>query len=1177
MDFETLYQINEGKQFMEEVVRTNASRRAANPAYRSVDPNQPALSPEAEVVRQAKAVDKSNFNQFMEAPAYEPLSISELEKLYDQALAQEKAPVAPALVTRPEAELNPKGFTPTPLTLEQRLKSNAQAMGESSLARTIEPVVKSVPGLETGLNYLAAPGDYLRGLLIGEPGERVDPYTFGGVDPSMSHGQAAVRGAFGMMVDPLLLLGAGAGVLRGTRAVPKGPSIPPVSPSGSPIPGGIIDELAAAQGITPRATGTPDYPAPGPRTEETGRTLAVPSLEVGGKTDTLTGISARTGKPLKQSVPGLSPGEYGPEPLVADLWGDAPQQTQLIPDPSTIAPTPGKRIVEPGEQFGVGEVPLRPQVYRKPGLPQPEVIPNPLSTPTRGIDPSKIEYPGLGPSVKEGNIPPFSEKFLRETIQKKERIINNYHAPQQDYRLTLQTSPRGSASVIEAERDSGLSLRRTSEAPSDTPLVFVGWPSRISQDTLSTLKQMGPPGRNIASAIDAILSNRAVLSTNDVINTVTQLEQIAGKRGMASKVIEGFRELTKGENAFIWGTHRYFNLTESEIEQIWNYMYTEGRMVPSSTKARAFADKLYEGMLYGPSNAAHEVGLEGYNPLTGKHFPFGSPSLFMPQIPEKPSSLAGVSKTHLELLYKKQGGFEGTGRSFPLWESQLRRVLARGGELREMKAAEAGASKLGMDEAAVTYDMAVKKYKGMEIARLFDLEVLGGSPYQWAKKFGIGTDPFRNAFRYNSSGYLRTEWARHMPQIEQNMAQLAEHGGTDLVEWAKKAVERSQGIHTEIGETSILRNLVKGVRDFHNVSLLQLGGIGSTPQLGYALGRAPLGKSFLGAVDFVTGKNRELVDKSAALFPTLMNHMMQPEGPLAMVSTAAHRTYGVTLLDKWSRSFGGHVATHYLNWLEQGIAKYPNKERLHKLIDEIGGDSREVLRLGYIPEKMKLAMIQRYANYVAGIPDVRGLPLIATNETAHWRLANQYRIFMFNNQAELVRLWKEAPTLHDAIGRISKVLLGTGTLAAGSGALTEAIRNAFVDDKEGSQFVNKRLKKIVGDEGSAFFIQTLIYGLGALYGSLILTGLDEGWKLAAQLSLGPTAGLIAGTAEDVFDAVTNGPNWKTLRTTARRIPLVGPLLAPIVQQEAAEDAKRRQRKEQFRKSFLPEGLKNDTY
>lgn len=1129
-ELEAQFNEQQYQQHMAEVLATNAQRRAANPTFRQVDPTQPALSEQAEVIRQAQAQDKANQAEFRNAPAYEPLSLDELEAQYQASLKQEQAPPTKPYVA-PEASLNPQGFQPE----------------ESPMSKTLGPVIKAIPGLETGLDYLAMPGDYLRGLIKGQPGERVDPYTFAGVDDQTTREQAAIRGGFGMMVDPLIGLGAVGGLLRGARAIPKGPSIPPVV---SEVDPSLIGK------VTPSATGIPDYPTPGPRVDETGRTLTVPALDPGTMTAMQQAISARTGRPLKGQVPGLSPGEYGPE-----------EQTALLSEPpSGMSPTTGKRIVEPGEQLAAGEVPLRPQVVRKPGIPTGKPLP---TDPKSGI--AQTEYPGLSPSVKEGEITAFSEKFLRETLGKKQDIIKNY-APQTDYRLKLQTSPRGSVSVREAERDSGFRYTRDPMIPPDAPLYFPGWPSRTTQSIVDTFRQMGPRAANIGNAIDQVLSNRAVLSSNDLINTMESLKPIVATRGRFRKTIEGFRELTQGENAFVWGTHRYLDLTEGEVEQAWNYLYTNGRMVPASTKARAVADKVYEGLLHGPSVHAHEAGLQGYNPLTGKHYDLGDPHMFMPQIPVHSSTLKNISDVHLELLYKHQGGLDGTGKSFPMWKAQLNRILSQGGELREAKAA--GAS---MDDAAATYDMASKRYKGLEVARMLDLEKLGEitgkTPWQLAKELGYETDLIRAAFKFNSSAYMRTEWARAMPLIEREMGYLAEHSGTDLTEWATKAVERAQGINTGITETAILRNLVRGVRDFNNATLLQLGGIGSFPQLGYALSRARYIDSLLGAVDFVTGskQHKALVERSGSVYPTVMNMMLQPEGALATLSTGAHRVYGVTLLDKWSRYNAGLIGARHVDFLEKALLKYPNKERLHKLVDEIGGDPKVILQEGKIPENMKLAMIQKFANYSAGIPDARGLPLIATNETAYWRLANQYRVFMFNNQAELIRVWKQAPTLPDAVNRVSKILLGTGTSAAMSGALTEYIRNAFIDDPEGSKFVNKRLKKIVGDEGAAFAIQTLIYGLGTVAGSVLLTTLDNQWKAVGGLTLGPTGSLIHDIAEDIVDTVTGGPSAKSLRATSRRVPFVGPMLAPAVRDQVKQDQERAREEERLMRSLMPQG------
>jgi hypothetical protein len=1079
----------------------------AGKTVRRPDPNQPAFSQQADDLRQQKALAKSDAVQ-----ASEPIDpFDALEAIHQASQSKPKPTVkSTKLTVLPETSLNPEGFTPTP-------------RGHSAMERVAKPIIEAVPGLATGLDYLAMPGDYLRGALSGQPGERVDPYTFMGAGPDddVSHLQGAIRGAAGMLVDPLIALGPLAGgITRGMRAAPRAPVIPPS------IPAGEVDmRIASSPSVV---SGTPDYPIPGPKVEETGRIIA----------------------------------------QQAEIPAEFPNEQYTLFNPEPVAPN--TRILQPDEQLGVGETALRPQVLHKPGFPQPETIPNPLNLEGKGFDPSTIEYPGLKPSVKESEIPNFTEEFLRNTIKHKAKIVDNL-LPQKDYRVTLQTSPKGSVSVREAEADSGLRYNHISHAPSDIPLVFPGWPSRITNATLDTLNSMGPAGQNISKAIDSVLSNRAVLTSNDTLQTTMKLREIAGTRGQASRIIEGFRELTHGENAFIWGTHRYFNLSELEVEQIYNYMYTNGRMIPASTKARAFGDALWEGMLRGPSQAAHDSGLKLYNPLTGKHEPYGAVGMYMPQIPEKAVSISGISDTHLELLYNKQGGAIGTGKSFPMWKSQLQRIISQGGELREVKAAEAG----NIFEAGARYDIASKRYKGLEVTRLLDLEALGGSPYQWAKKFGYGTDVFRNAFRANSSGYLRTEWARVLPQIERDMAYIAERGGTDMTEWAAKAINRAQGLNTGIDESRIMRSLVKGVRDFNNITMLQFGGLGSASQLGYALGRAPITRSLMGSVDFVVGHNRKLVEESGAVYPSVLNEMTQPEGALSIASSGALRSYGVTAADKWSRYLGGHIGVRYADFLEKSLLKYPQKERIHKLVEEMGGDVNIILKEGKIPQEMRLAIIQKYANYAAGVADARGLPLIATSETAYARLANQYRSFMFSNNAELARLWKNAPTTYDAITRIATVVAGTGATAATTGAIIEYLRNAFTEH-EGSPFVNKKLSKIVGDDGSAFVIQTLAYGLGALYGSLILSALDDKWKLVGGLALGPTGGLIAGASEDVVDSIIYGPGWKSLRTASRRTPVLGPVLAPLVRENVLEDQRIERKNEQLRRALMPQsGFDNE--
>jgi len=1128
-ELEQRYNAREGSRYMTDVVSRNEARRQNPQSYLRVDPQLPQFSQAADDQRQLKALQQSDQAQSQEPTQPTELSDDELEARYESRLVQESAP-APQPSKAELRAMYDKGV------LERK---HGQP---SDLEQSIGKVIEAVPGLSTVFDYLAMPREYMQGALTGKPGERVDPFEFSGADiQNQSRLEFAARAMGGMLLDPLILLGPAVSGMKAVAKAAKGKPTTPTIPAVEP---------------TPALSQAPDPLGP-PKPLE-GLYDSIPKDGAYSTTELLT-----------EPGSGIQPNQFrtgSGESLFGDLERINSVAPEPLPGPESAVPVPTPRMqffskeesmegsfpeyIDPIQPIKTDSGKSLPRKLKKTGYAKGDLFGGP-----------KLSFPKSTVPLQE-KLPRFESKPVPKADQPAIDITQDALKPQRNYRDNLQTSARGSAAIKEAELDSGLSYSHIPEAPSDIPLVFPGWPSRITQSVVDTLKKVGPPGQVIANSIDRVLSNRAIATSGDTIATTQQLKAIAGVRGRVSKTIEGFRELTQGENAFIWGTHRYFNLNPLEIEQAFNYMYTSGKMIPQSSKARAFADSLYEGMLLKPSQEAHGVGLDLYNPITGKHTPFGAPHMFMPQIPTKAVSIQGISDTHLDMLYRKQGGEVGTGHSFPMWKSQLQRIMNQGGVLREGKAAEAG-----MSEAAIRYDMSSKRYKGLEVTRLLDLEALGGSPFQWAKKFGYETDPFRAAFRFNSSAYLRTEWAKAMPGIEKAMGEVATKGGADLTEWATMAIERAQGIHPGLSESRLLHNLVKGVRDFNNITMLQMGGLGSMSQLGYALGRAPLTRSMLGAVDFVVGNNRALVEKSGAVFPTIMNHMLQPEGVLATVSTGALRTYGISALDKWSRYFGGHIGVRYVDFLEKALLKYPQKERLHKLVQEMGGDVQGILREGKVPEAMKLDMVQRYANYSAGMPDVRGLPLIATSETAYAKLGNQYRSFLFSNQAELVRLWKNAPTTADAINRVTKIMLGTGATAATTGAMSEYIRNMFIEE-EGNPFVNKKLKTLVGDDGAAFAIQTLVYGMGALFGSLALTSLDSGWKLAAQLTIGPTGALIAGTAEDVVDSIIHGPNWKSLRTAARRTPLAGPVLAPIVQEAAKEDQRIEQKRKQFRQSLM---------
>lgn len=99
--------------------------------------------------------------------------------------------------------------------------------------------IMSIPGAPTALNLLTAPGEYLRGVAAGRPGERVSPAELLNLGERVSAGelsplQASLRETAVGLADPLLFLGGVPGLIRGLRGVK--PPLPPVTPSPPPTP-----------------------------------------------------------------------------------------------------------------------------------------------------------------------------------------------------------------------------------------------------------------------------------------------------------------------------------------------------------------------------------------------------------------------------------------------------------------------------------------------------------------------------------------------------------------------------------------------------------------------------------------------------------------------------------------------------------------------------------------------------------------------------------------------------------------------------------------------------------------------------------------------------------------------------------------------------------------------------
>lgn len=1016
--------------------------------------------------------------------------------------------------------------------IKESARADALPVKESDLEEThwiqqlIEAGREPVPykAIGTALDVLAMPGDYTRGVLKGRPGERVSPFDF--FTPSspyeeLSPAQGAIRGAAGMMIDPLVFAGpVGGMVSRYLRATPTIPAIAQAAPRMM----GEIDPVVASR-VTPQASAVPDWPAPGPRVDQTGNTLTVPALEPGIKYDPIQGKYPINRPP---SWPNMTPGEYGPLKPRELYEGDP----NLIPEQegqlSLLAqPEVGGKVVrKPEDQIITGEIPIRPQVARMPGFPQKST--------------AKI----MQPITKALKSMTYEERKLMS--QAEADLLRQQPAPSTEVGVKLTVSPRGSVHVEQVgepvSAGTRINLPDMTEMGTAGGVVFPSLTQRAFQSTTDVLKYIGPRGKRISQLIDNAYGNRATLSSNNTVDLVRSLDEIAGRRSVSGRVLEGIKELSHGENAFVLGLHRVWNFSEPEVESLFNYMYTQRRMAPLNEKVRAAGEALSK---YGLETAAAHPGvreLKVWNPLTGKNVPVGEPGMFMPQQPVHKALREALRDRDMKILYEKAGGLEGTGLSFEKFRSQIFSVFGESGEVRAFKA------------------------RGLENARLLDLEALGGSPYQWAKKLGYETDPFRATFRYNTMATLRGEFKLIEPELQQHLQAIAESGNKYASNWAQMAVDRSLMTKTGYEHQQWLQDTVKGIRDFNNVTLLQLGGIASIPQLTYAIARGGLWRSVLGTVDLLSKTDRTIIDRSGALLPSLMNELLQPTGPLAIASTGALRAYGVNAVDKFSRYFAGHVGNRYVQFLEQRLKDHPSSNRVRGLITELGGDPEVILRAGVIPDNVKARMIQNFSNYTAGVADARGLPLGGLNEGPWATLVRQYRTFAMNNAAEIRRQIKGAPTLYDGILRA--VRLGTGGFLTGAAVhtITDGIWNSL---SAHPSKVNSGLSKTIGDEDLAWIAESIVLGLGTVEGMLVLQAMDDEARAVAQGIGGPTASLAIGTTKDITSTLKEGLGPKSARTAARHAPIVGPMVRALLQESIDEETRMEKKRRELRNSLKP--------
>jgi hypothetical protein len=343
---------------------------------------------------------------------------------------------------------------------------------------------------------------------------------------------------------------------------------------------------------------------------------------------------------------------------------------------------------------------------------------------------------------------------------------------------------------------------------------------------------------------------------------------------------------------------------------------------------------------------------------------------------------------------------------------------------------------------------------------------------------------------------------------------------------------------------STTTNTIKGVSHMLDITMLQQGGLANMAQSIYIAARGGGRATIKGTLDMLTGKDRLLVEQSGSLFPAALNELTNPTGPMASFSSGAFRLYGLSLIDRGTRYFAGHVGNQFVKQLEKNLLAAPGSKRLQGLIAELGGDPKVLLQSGALPDQMRLSMIQRFANHTSGVTDVRGTPLWASSENPWARLVNKYRTFAVANSAEVRRLIVNAPDVYTAAKRVSTLLAGAYVIGGGINEARKWLHDSLMGNEA------KPTK-----EGLMTHAQRLVQGLGTIEGMFVINAARDPGMAMLSAAAGPAGGTAASFLQDLYSTGKYGIGWRTIDTASKRLPIIGPVTGPLVSGEVKREAK----------------------
>lgn len=542
-------------------------------------------------------------------------------------------------------------------------------------------------------------------------------------------------------------------------------------------------------------------------------------------------------------------------------------------------------------------------------------------------------------------------------------------------------------------------------------------------------------------------------------------------------------------------TQNVWNIGKNDIDEIVDYLYSEGRIKPKGydmmgspgmSREAMRAQKIVEtadAYFAATKGASEHPGVRErtyFDPITMQDLPLGEPSMFFSHLP----------------LGKKAEGLQ---------------MRAYNEGYARYKSAHPDKTRADYDVFMKRHTTEVRGFAGIERARLFDAEE-GGRPSINLKKNGYDTDPRRVLFNYLRGAYgagertlMEPVWARQMDQILE--------GNTDRVTdaWVRTIFDRMRETDFEIADR-IVGEAASKINNITNTALLQASTPMQINQAMYIIQRAGL-TNFIKALGSKGSYAR--YDASGATYADYLSTLsIGTHDPFAKALQAELTMNGFTGMDRVLRGIAGKTGDIQLQQYYARLLQNPADKLARGVIKELGLDPDKMLTMG-IQDTDRLAAAKRFADETQGRKDLGGLPLWATDNQPFKRVLLNLKNFMIINNTNLKRDLIDAHRHGIPATHLLK-RAGQGVVAAGVlGEITKDILYGITSFQ--SPFEDKRTPKAIRDLFGASYgrvVDDIITGYSSL-GLALLVTLAQQDKLSMFKQVAPPALSLA------IDAVTD--------------------------------------------------------